>query len=183
MYCSNCGLKLHKTDHYCPKCGTAVVAPAERKHQQLQHDHLPHTREHSTPVGRRIAVVLYVLAYLAAVAAGVEVGLTVHQALSAPNPQASYVTCRDSVRVPYKTLGIRNPTSDPGHDAIMIDLACHNLGGNSYTNVVRNGSKWSAWEYGLAVFAGGAILIELIKGTLVYLVKGYFPGPGTLNRR
>jgi hypothetical protein len=135
------------------------------------------------PVGRRIAVILYVCAYVALIVLSIGVAQTIGQYFSTPDPQASYVTCKSGVKVPYKLLGIRNPSTDPAHDDLLIDAACRNLGGNSYTNVMRPGPKTSPWEYGLAAFAAGVIVLELLKGALVYLVRGYFPGFGTLSRR
>ena len=128
-------------------------------------------------------MVLYACAYLALVAGSIVVGLTVHQALATPDPAASYITCRSGTRLPYKTLGIRDPLTDSGHDNLLIDVSCRNLGGNTYTNVMRRGTSTTAWRYGLAVLAGGLVALELVKGTLVYLVTGRFPGFGALGPR
>jgi hypothetical protein len=178
MYCSNCGFKLPKThQNYCLGCGVEVAAPVGRNNAQ------PHGRNRVPSVGRRISVILYALAYMVLVAAGIVAGLTIYQSLNAPNPQASYVTCRSGAKATYKQLGIRNPTSDANHDSLVIDLACRNLGGNTFTNVMRTGSKWLAWKYGVAIFIGGLVVIEVVKGALAYLITGYFPGPGALGRR
>ena len=111
------------------------------------------------------------------------VAFTIYQSLSAPDPAASFVKCHNGSKLSYKTLGIHNPLTDPNHDDLLIDVACRNLGGNTYTNVTRQGQKQSAWQIGLEVFAGGLVMIELVKGVLAYLIKGYFPGLGTLDRR
>jgi hypothetical protein len=183
MYCSNCGFKLgKKPQQYCPNCGVELLAHPGAPHRP-KHKFSPLPQSHTPSVGRRIAVVIYVLAYLAVIAASVQVGLSVNQVVSAPDSQLSFVTCRDGAKVPYKLLGIRNPSTDPGHDNLLIDAACRNLGGNTYTNVLPKKPQTQPWQYALAAFAGGLIVIELVKGVLVYLVKGHFPGPGTLGRR
>lgn len=176
MYCSNCGQKLAKSHHFCPNCGRAKAAVA--------HGHVPGAQTQTVPsVGRRIAVVLYAASYLALLAISITVAFTLYQSLSAPDPAASFVRCHSGTKLSYKTLGIRNPVSDPNHDDLIIDVACRNLGGNTYTNVTRQGQRQSAWQIGLAVFAGGLVLIELVKGLLTYLIKGYWPGLGTLKRQ
>ena len=149
-----------------------------------RHDEHAIAHQHTVPsLGKRIAVILYVSAYAALVVLSIGVGQTISQYFTTPDPQSSYITCKSGPKVPYKLLGIRNPLTDPTHDDLLIDAACRNLGGNTYTNVMRPGPKRPAWEYGLAAFAAGVVLLELLKGTLVYLIRGYFPGFGTLSRR
>lgn len=176
MYCNNCGNKLHNSHRFCPNCGAARLE-AKREHPNR------HEAGALPSVGRRISVVLYVMSYLGLLAVSVLVGLSIYQTLTVPDPQNSYVTCRSGTKITYKTLGIRNPVTDVNHDNLFIDAACRNLGGNTYTNVMRRGQKESAWQTGLAVFAGGLVIIEVLKGMLTYLIKGYFPAPGTLKRR
>jgi hypothetical protein len=164
---------------YCPNCGSAVLMQSPSSHTT------EHAKEHQKvpSLGRRMAVIFYVSAYAALVIFCIGFAQTMNQYFTTPDPQSSYITCKSGVKVPYKLLAIRNPTSDPGHDDLLIDAACRNLGGNTYTNVMRRGPKASIWEYGAAALAGGLIMLELLKGTIVYLIKGYFPGFGTLNRR
>lgn len=167
---------------YCPNCGAAVLTPFRSRSLA---GHAEHVQAHSQvpSLGKRVSVILYVCTYAALVALSVGIAQTVNQYFTTPDPQASYVTCKSGPKVPYKLLGIRNPVTDPSHDNLLIDAACRDLGGNTYTNIMHPGPKTSAWEYGLAVFAGGLIVVEVVKGALVYLIKGYFPGFGTLSRR
>lgn len=176
MYCSNCGNKLQSSYRFCPQCGMAKVEPRSTQNHRSGQSSVP-------SVGRRISVVLYLLSYLGLVAISVIVGLTIYQSLTVPDPQTSFVTCRSGSKITYKALGIRNPITDVNHDNLLIDAGCRNLGGNTYTNVMRRGQKESAWQTGLAVFAGGLVVIEVVKGMLAYLIKGHFPAPGSLGRR
>lgn len=179
MYCSNCGFKLHKSHLFCPHCGAAKPVVSE-----VKAGHAHGTGRGAVPsIGRRIAVVLYALSYLVLVAVSGLVGYTIYQSFAAPDQKASFVTCKSGNKVSYSQIGIHNPTTDPGHDNLLIDVSCRNLGGNTYTNVMRRGRQDSAWQLGLAVFVGGLVLIEVVKGVLVYLIKGRFPALGTLGRR
>src|SRR5450759_3917948 len=103
MYCSNCGFRLPKTHHnYCPQCGAELSAQARGKNAQAYSHALSHPPVLS--VGRRIAVVLYVLTYLALFAISTVAGLTIYQSFTTPDPQKSYVTCHDGKKVSYATL-------------------------------------------------------------------------------
>ena len=163
---------------YCQNCGAEVL-----NHRNMPHGSVLAKPASVPPLGRRIATILYVCAYLILIVFSIGVAQSINQYFTAPDPASSYIACKDGPKVPYKLLGIRNPTTDPAHDDILIDAACRNLGGNTYTNILRTGPKATAWEYGLAVFVLGLILIEIMKGTLVYLIRGYFPGFGALGRR
>lgn len=180
MYCQNCGTKNTDTASFCVSCGqsldhssgasqfTAVQRNPQASVKKTEQGEAKH------PATLRVIKTLYVLAYIIVILFSLLIWAAMVQTSKEPNAQSSYITCANGTKYSYSQLSIYNPATDFNSDASVINGACGNNGGNTYTNSTAD-SRSPIW-YGFIAFGVGAAIIEAVKSGLVYMTQGYVPG-------